>query len=101
MTDNRRSGVTFGALQDDLEVEDYPLSTEELLERYGAREMAHANGSVTLREVIEPMGEESYRSANEVQQAVLNMIGEGAEGRKEYTDREPNARGANFEQQSF
>lgn len=101
MTDHRRSGVTFGDLQTDLEAEDYPLSAEELLERYGEREVTHANGTATLREVIEPSGEETHDSADDVIQAVLNMIGEDAEGRVDYTDREPNARGEEYEQESF
>ena len=101
MSDNRDVGVTFGDLQDDLEAEEYPLSADELLDRYGDREVQHASGSVTLRELLDGNSEERYESADEVHQAVLNMVGEGAEGRKDYTDREPNARGEDFEQQSF
>lgn len=101
MTENRRSGVSFGDLQDKLEREAYPMSTDTLLEKHGERELTHANGAETLREIIEPMGHDTFDSVDEIQRAVLTMIGDEAEGRKDYTDREPNARGADFEQQSF
>lgn len=101
MSDNRDVGVTFGDLQDDLEAEEYPISAADILERYGDRTVEHAGGSATLGELLDGSSEETYESAAEVHQAVLNMVGEGAEGRKDYTDREPNARGEDFEQQSF
>jgi hypothetical protein len=101
MSDNRDVGVTFGDLQDDLESGAYPLSAETLLDRYGDREVEHTGGAATLRELLDGSSEESYESADEVHQAVLNMVGEEAEGRQGYTDREPNARGEDFEQQSF
>lgn len=94
-------GIEFGDLQDDLESIEYPTSTDDLLERYGDRRLEHANGSVTLRDLLGEGPEETYGSADEVHQAVLNMAGDYAEGRKDYTDREPNATGEDFEQQSF
>lgn len=101
MGDNRDVGIDFGDLDDDLDDEDYPLSAETLLERYGDRRLEHANGTVTLRELLESGSKETYESADDVHQAALNMVGEYAEGREDYTDREPNARGEDFEQQSF
>lgn len=101
MGHNRDMGIEFGDLQDDLEAGEYPLTAEELLERYGERRVEHANGSVTLRELLGESTEAGYGSADEVRQAVLNMVGDGAEGRKAYTDREQNATGLGYEQQSF
>lgn len=101
MTDNRKLGVTFGDLSDDLESESYPVSTADLLAAYGERELIHANGSVTLAELLEPIGEESYRSAAGVEQAVLNMISGGAEGRRGYTDRGIAHEEIDFQQESF
>jgi len=101
MSDNRDVGVTFGDLQDDLEGEKYPISADELLDRYGDRRVDYANGSASLRELLAEGSEATYESADDVHQAVLNMVGEEAEGRQDYTDREPNARGEDFEQQSF
>lgn len=101
MGDNRDMGIEFGDLQNDLEAEEYPIPAEDLLSRYGDRRLGHANGSVTLFELLDEGSKETYRSADDVHQAVLNMVGDYAEGRKDYTDREPNARGEDFEPQSF
>ena len=101
MTDDRQSGVTFGDLTDDIETETYPLSNEDLLDQYGDREVTHANGSVTVRELVEPMEEVTYESADEVQQELLNMVGEGAVGRKEYSDRGVQTQGEDYEEESF
>lgn len=101
MSDNRDVGLEFGDLQDDLEAADYPLSNDELLEQYGDREVRHANGTESLRSLLGALEDNTYDSADDVHQAVLNMVGEGAEGRQDYTDREPNARGEDYEPQSF
>ena len=101
MSDDRQSGVTFGDLEDDLETEEYPLSNEDLLDQYGDREVTHANGSVTVRELVEPMEAVAYESADDVQQELLNMVGEGAVGRKEYTDRSGQTQDEDYEEESF
>lgn len=101
MGDNRDVGIGFGDLQEDIEAEGYPIPAEELLSRFGDRRLEHANGSVTLRELLAEGSKGTYESADDVHQAVLNMVGDYAEGRKGYTDREPNARSEDFEQQSF
>ncbi|WP_435346357.1 DUF5789 family protein [Haloarchaeobius sp. HRN-SO-5] len=100
MTDEREQGVDFGDVQDELESETYPLSTDELVEKYGDRELSHANGTVTLGEVVEPL-DEDYRSYDEVKRAVLTMVGEEAEGRTGYTDRGQNATAEDYDQHSF
>lgn len=87
MTDNRDMGIQFGDLTDDLESEEYPLSREELLEKYGDRELEHASGSTTLREVLTGEGQDTYESQDEVHQVILNMVGTEAVGRDRYSDR--------------
>ena len=89
MTDTRDRGLEFGDLADDLEAESYPLSRAELLERYGDREIEHAGGSATLREILpeEDAAQEDYENADEVHEVVLNMVGEHAVGRGGYSDR--------------
>lgn len=101
MSDDRDMGVGFGDLSEDLADEDYPISHDELLERYGDRELDLAQGSTTLREVVGPEGNDSYEDADEVHQTVLNMVGDEAIGRKDYTDRSPDARGEEYDEQSF
>lgn len=101
MSDNREQGVGFGDLQDDLEVEDYPVSKAELLDRYGDRTVEHANGAATVASLLEPLGVDGFESAEEVRQAVLNMIGEEAEGRTDYSDRGTAEAEAERDQESF
>lgn len=86
MTEDETLGIEFGSLLEDLETLDYPLSNEELLDDYGDREISHANGTESLHSMLDPLGQE-YQSANEIKQAILNMVSEGAEGRQQYSDR--------------
>lgn len=87
MSDNRDMGIEFGDLNDDLSQEDYPLSKDELLEKYGDRELEHASGTTTVEEVIGEMGRDEFDGEDEIHQAILNMVGKGAEGRPQYSDR--------------
>jgi hypothetical protein len=87
MSDERESGLDFGDLQDDLEGESYPLSNDELVDRYGDRAIGTESGEQTLREILAPVQGDTYEDADEVRQTVFTMVGEGAEGRDEYTDR--------------
>ncbi|MGM0591242.1 MAG: DUF5789 family protein [Halobacteriota archaeon] len=88
--DTRESGVEFGELKGKLESHDYPASTEKLVEAYGVYELELQDGVRTFAEVLKP-GEmdhdETFESAEEVQQAVYNMLGSEAIGRKGYSDR--------------
>lgn len=87
MSDNRDMGLEFGDLEDDLASEDYPISKEELLEKYGDREVEHSGGESTVEEMIGPLGREEFEGQDEVHQSILNMVGNDAEGRKRYSDR--------------
>jgi hypothetical protein len=49
--------------------------------------------SATLEELLEPLNEDEYRSADDVEQAIMNMVGDDAIGRKNYSDRTPPAAG--------
>lgn len=85
--DSREQGVEFGPLADDLEDAEYPMSKAELLETYGDRELELQDGQQTLRDVLEPLGETSFDSAEDVMQSTIGMVGDDAIGRKNYTDR--------------
>lgn len=87
MSDTREMGIEFGDLADDLEAESYPLTKAELLDRYGGRRLGEADGSTTLRDVLDATGDRTFRDAEEVRQSVMNMIGDDAVGRSNYTDR--------------
>ncbi|MFC4448766.1 DUF5789 family protein [Halorussus aquaticus] len=85
--DDRTLGLDFSDIEEDLENEDYPVSADELLERYGDREIGMSDGSESFGEVLVTGGDEEFESADEVKQTVLNRVGSEAVGRKGYTDR--------------
>lgn len=88
-TDDREQGIDFGELDEMLEQQDYPVTTDELLDEYGEDEIEHSNGTTTLRDILGPLEQENhtYESAEEVRQMVFNMIGTEAVGRDRYSDR--------------
>jgi len=88
--DTREQGVDFGPLMDDIASHDYPATRGEIVEAYGDRELDLADGSKRLDEVLveqSESGEETYDSPSAVKQAVLNMVGDEAVGRTDYSDR--------------
>lgn len=84
---SRESGVDLGELSDALDQHEYPTSTEELIAEYGDHEIELPNGSETLEQVLGPMADDTFDSADSVRQAIFNMVGAEAVGRKGYTDR--------------
>lgn len=85
--ERREQGVEFGPLADELTDEDFPLDNATLLEMYGEREIHLEDGSETLDNVLGPLGETTFDSADDVMQDVIGMVGDEAIGRKNYTDR--------------
>lgn len=101
VTEDRETGVDFEGVEDVFEDESYPMTNEELLDRFGDRELDHANGTSSVYELLGPLEDQTYESPDELQQTLLNMVGEEAIGRKEYSDRGSNDTGPGFEQESF
>jgi (p)ppGpp synthase/HD superfamily hydrolase len=89
--DTREQGIEFGALAEDIETESFPITNEELLDRYGDRELTLVDGSTTLREVLGVKQEQEYEDPEAVRQAILNMVGDDAVGREGYSDRGGNS----------
>lgn len=85
--DSREQGVEFGSLAEDLEEADFPMGKDELLETYGDEEIVLEDDTQTLREILEPLGQDEFESTDEIRQSVLNMVGDEAVGRKNYSDR--------------
>lgn len=87
MTDSHREmGVEFGELSDRLDGHEYPATVAELIDEYGEFEIKYSDGSTSFATVLAPITD-TCESADEVRQAVLNGVGQGAIGRKGYTDR--------------
>ncbi|WP_076610717.1 DUF5789 family protein [Natronorubrum thiooxidans] len=94
MSDNSRElGVELGDLGDALESQTYPVGEDELFEQHGDAEIEMGDETATLEELLEPLNEDEYESADEVTQAIMNMVSDDAIGRKNYSDRTPPAVG--------
>ncbi|QFU81724.1 DUF5789 family protein [Natronorubrum aibiense] len=91
--DSRELGVELGDLGDDLESAEYPMSEAELFDQHGDEEIEMGDETATLEELLEPLNEDEYGSADEIKQAIMNMVGDDAIGRKNYSDRTPPAMG--------
>ncbi|ADB59338.1 conserved hypothetical protein [Haloterrigena turkmenica DSM 5511] len=91
--DDRQLGVDLGELGDDLESADYPMSEDELMERYGDEEIEMEGNTTTLEELIGPLNQEEYQDYGDIETAIMNMVGDEAIGRKNYSDRTPPASG--------
>lgn len=85
--ESREQGIEFGPFAEALEGETYPLSHDDLLDRYGDRELGLSDGRTTVDEVLEPENETEYEDAESVRQAVFTMVGDRAIGRAGYSDR--------------
>lgn len=85
--DSREQGIEFGSLTDELESEQYPLEKEDVLEKYGSHQISLEDETQTVEEILGPLGEATYESADEVRQEVIGAVGGEAVGRKNYSDR--------------
>lgn len=101
MTDDREQGLDFGAVEPALESESYPLSNDEVLAKYGDREIEYADGAATVSSLLEPFEGQTYESAEAVRQAMLDMVGEDAVGRTGYSDRGTETTNEESDQESF
>ena len=81
-------GLEFGDLYNDLEEEEYPIAMSDVIDRYGGREIEHANGAETVESILsEYQDDQEFESAEEARQTILNMVGTEAVGRDRYSDR--------------
>jgi hypothetical protein len=85
--EDREQGVEFGDLMEKIERVDYPVTNETVVEEYGDETLNLEGRTVTLRETIGSQGDVTYEDSEQVRQAIFNMVGEQAVGRKGYTDR--------------
>ena len=89
--DTREQGVEFGEFGEALEEHEYPTTIDEIVEQYGDYEIEMENDSETVEDLLEPLGHERYDSPEDVRQAIFNMVGDEAIGRKGYSDRDSTA----------
>ena len=88
--DTRQHGVEFGAFGDRMGSIDYPIDTDDLLADHGDAELELPDGTATLDDVLAPLQDDgrTYQDAEELETMILNMVGDDAIGRKNYSDRD-------------
>ena len=85
---DRDQGVDFTSIDPVLEDISYPITVEELVEQHGDKSVERTNADpITIRELFEDLGEDSYGSPEEVRQMMLNMMPRDSVGRANYSDR--------------
>lgn len=72
---------------------EYPTTTDEVIESHGEERLELANGSEMLGDVLARIGDETYQSPGEVQDAIFTGVGHQAVGRRFYSDRDPSTLG--------
>jgi hypothetical protein len=80
-------------LERTVETQEFPCTTAEFLAAHGETELSLPNGTETLAEVLDPLPDEEFETAEDARLAVYNAMGEGAIGRKGYSDRDPTCLG--------
>ncbi|SDR09213.1 DUF5789 family protein [Natronobacterium texcoconense] len=64
----------LGTLDSILETHQYPTTTDDLIAEHGEFEVQSQDGETTLRELLEPIDDETYDSADEVQNRILRLL---------------------------
>ncbi|MUV56861.1 hypothetical protein [Halogeometricum sp. CBA1124] len=67
-------GGRLGDLDGALEDQDYPTTTDELVEAYGDYEIEAQDGTMSLEEVLAPTDNQTYDSADDVRSRVLGLV---------------------------
>lgn len=85
---DREQGVDFTSIDPVLEDISYPITVDELVEEHGDQTVERTNADpITIRELFGELGDDSYESAEEVRQMMLNMMPRDSVGRANYSDR--------------
>ncbi|HET7322881.1 MAG TPA: hypothetical protein VFJ06_00960 [Halococcus sp.] len=67
-------GEKLGDLDEALENHDYPTTTDELIAAYGDREVESQAGSQSIDELLVPIDDETYDSADEVRNRIQRLL---------------------------
>ena len=81
---------------EDLTDDEFPMTTEQFVERYGDHEFELPNGSETIAEVLEHTDAETYQTAEDLRLTLYNSFSSKAIGRKGYSDRDPTPPGSPY-----
>lgn len=72
-----------------IESETYPLTTEELIEKFGSHEIEYHNGSEELADVLAGVESETFECSEDVLFTIYAAVSGDAVGRRGYCDRDP------------
>lgn len=86
--------MLLNGIDDSIDALDYPLTTAELTEALGDRELRCPLGTETVASALEPIDGETFETPEDARFAVLTGVGEAAIGRKGYSDRDPTPPGS-------
>ena len=67
-------GGRLGDLDEALETQGYPTTTDELVEAFGDYEIETQGGTESLEEVLAPTEDQTYDSADDVRSRLLGLI---------------------------
>ena len=72
--DEADPGRELGELDAALETQNYPTTTEELIETYGDYEVETQNGWKSIEEVLAPIDDEPYDSPEDIRDRIQRLI---------------------------
>lgn len=72
--DETEPGTQLGDLDDALETHDYPIEAAELIEAYGDYEVETQKGWKPIDDVLAPVDNETYDSADEVRDRIQRLL---------------------------
>ncbi|SNZ18032.1 hypothetical protein SAMN06269185_3202 [Natronoarchaeum philippinense] len=73
---------------------EYPITTDELVERYGDQQIELADGTETVGEILARLDGETYEHKEDAEFAIYSAVSDRAIGRKGYSDRDPTPLGS-------
>ncbi|MGM0591142.1 MAG: DUF5789 family protein [Halobacteriota archaeon] len=67
-------GGRLGDLDEVLETQNYPITTDELVDAFGDYEIETQGGTRSLEEVLAPTDNQTYDSADDLRSRILGLI---------------------------
>lgn len=81
-------GVELGSIDDVLNEIEYPITADEVVERWGDREIERTNAApIAIEELFGSMGETSFDTEQDLQEMLLSQMTRESTGREGYSDR--------------
>ena len=85
---DQTQGVDFSDIEPVLDDLSYPITADELVERYGDRELGRTNADpISIEELFDYMGDDTFESEEQLRQMIMAQMPRDSEGRTDYSDR--------------